>query len=390
MFLIAKVKYLMQGLVKKENHRNHLEMLIELEGADKVILSAAFLTSEGVYVLENSLKQKKDKISFYVGCRNGVTSLQGIVSLINIGIKPILVDTGSNNFIFHPKVYFAQSNNRALSILGSANFTYGGLIGNMESSALLELDYSVVEDKAYAESLLKSFETLSSSFPDNVFTVNSVEKAQMLFEEGRLVDERTSKVIVKGKSKGSKKLAPSMQLVNDHVKVPKRVKSKPNNTETCKQYETVVIQDKVLKLVEVWKSKALTKRDLNIQTGGKTHVTGSMLLKKGTYDVDQQVYFREEVFSDLQWQPKEGKPSYFHYANAKFYFVVEGVDFGSYLLEMKHDTRTETKTYQQRQPMTHLFWGESRHLVSNPNLLGKTLRIMKVKDSNLEFLIEID
>ncbi|KQU58729.1 hypothetical protein ASG66_17060 [Bacillus sp. Leaf406] len=383
---MAKVKHLMQGLVKKENHRNHLEELIGLKDANRVILSAAFLTSEGVFILQNSLKQNKEKISFYVGCRNGVTSLQGVTSLIDIGIKPILVDTGSNNFIFHPKVFFAQSDNLALSTVGSANFTYGGLIRNLESSALLELDYSVEEDKAYADDLLASFETLSSSFPENVFKVNTIEEAQLLFNEGRLVDERASKVMVKGKSKGSKKVAPPMQLEHDHFKVPKREKS-PVTTEKT---ETVLVQNKGLNLLEVWKSKELTKRDLNIQTGGKTHVTGSMLLKKGTYDVDQQVYFYEEVFSDLDWQPKAGKPPYFHYANATFYFVVEGVDFGSYLLEMKHDTRTNTTTYQQRQPMTHLLWGESRHLVSNPNLLGKTLRLMKVKGSNSEFLIEID
>ncbi|WP_144626526.1 hypothetical protein [Bacillus altitudinis] len=387
---MAKVKYLMQGLSKRENHRNYLETLIGLEDANEIILSVAFLTSEGVYVLEESLKKNREKITFYVGCRNGVTSLQGIISLLNIGINPILVDTGSNNFIFHPKVFFAQSNNQALSTVGSANFTYGGLIKNLESSALLELDFSVIEDKVYVDDLLSTFNTLSSSFPENVFQIKTVDEAQLLFEEGRLINEKTSKVVVKGKSKGSKRVAPSMQLEHDHVNVPKREKTSLVGSKDDEKSETVIVQDKGLNLVEVWKSKELTKRDLNIQTGGKTNVTGSMLLKKGTYKVDQQVYFREKVFADLEWQPKEGKPSYFHYANATFYFIVEGVDFGSYLLEMKHDTRTNTKTYHQRQPMTHLFWGESRHLISNPHLLGKTLRLMKVRNSKSEFLLEIN
>jgi hypothetical protein len=139
----------------------------------------------------------------------------------------------------------------------------------------------------------------------------------------------------------------------------------------------------------VWRCKELRKRDLNVPTGETTNVTGSMLLKKGQYDVDQQVYFRDEVFTRLPWSPKEGKTGYFLYAKAQFHFVIEGVYFGKSELELKHDTRTNTRTYEQRQPMTHLLWGNAKAWIADPNLLDKELTLYSVVDSPNEYVINI-
>ncbi|WP_188455455.1 hypothetical protein [Virgibacillus oceani] len=391
---MAKVNFLMQGLKEKENHRNNLKELIEMEDAKEIILSSAFLTSDGVYVLKDSLLKNKDKITVYVGCRNGITSKQGVSSLLDLGITTFVVDTGSRGFIFHPKASLAIGSTKALSNVGSANLTYGGLINNIESSTIIELDINNSSDKGYVDEFLKTFNNFKQDYPENVFSVNTNEVVERLFDEGRLVDETSTKEIVKGKSKGGKRIAPTMVLSREHVSIPRKASiQKPvtSNFNQNKNQDTVLIADKGLRLIEEWKSKKLTKRDLNIpKVGGNTHVTGSMLLKKGQYDVDQQVYFREDVFANLEWAPKPNKPDHFHYTKAGFYFVIEGVDYGKYELELKHDIRTNTKTYEQRQPMTHLLWGDARELVVNENLLGKELTLYSVRDTVDEYLIEID
>jgi hypothetical protein len=80
----------------------------------------------------------------------------------------------------------------------------------------------------------------------------------------------------------------------------------------------------------LWRSGALSERDLNIPTGSNTAVTGSMLFKQGRWPhIDQRHYFRDEVFGDLDWTP-DSRPSRAHLerARAEFNIIVNGVDRG--------------------------------------------------------------
>ena len=56
---------------------------------------------------------------------------------------------------------------------------------------------------------------------------------------------------------------------------------------------------------------------------------------------------------------------------------------------MKYDERTDTKSYQQKQPNVSLSWGEARDIIKNRNLLGKIMTLYKVDGTTDEFLIEI-
>lgn len=129
--------------------------------------------------------------------------------------------------------------------------------------------------------------------------------------------------------------------------------------------------------------------DLTIPSGKGTNPTGSMLLKKGDYDIDQQQYFRNNVFAGLKWEQKVGKPSHFEYATAKFHFIIDGIDNGTYELTMKFDSRTNTTSYLQRQPNVHLSWGDAKNIIRNKNLLGQIMHLYRVDGKNDEFVIEI-
>ena len=117
--------------------------------------------------------------------------------------------------------------------------------------------------------------------------------------------------------------------------------------------------------VEIWKSKPLVRRDLNLPDSKGTNPTGSMLLKKGLYDIDQQTYFRYEAFANHEWTSRKGKPSYFEYAEVNFRFVVNGIDYGVHRLEIKFDSRTNTATYLQKQPMASISWGECKQFLAS-------------------------
>jgi len=404
---MAKAHFLMQGLQKEENHYNELIKLIEMVEAEKIILSTAFLNKRGVFALQDFLVKVADRVSIYVGCRNGITSKQSIADLLAIGIAPYMVDTGSEHFIFHPKAFMAVGKLKALSVVGSANITSGGLLNNIEASSIVEFNLAENDDKIYIDEFNQSFEKLKNDFPDHVFRVNSIEEVNQMFEEGRLVDEEKTYLQVSGTTSGLKKLMPTMKLEQQRLTFPKKEKdnvrqkgiikntsnvSKVSNTSSTSNVDNNVKDELIFTNLEpslqvIWKSKKLVARDLNIKMKGKTHPTGSMLLKKGLYDIDQQTYFRHNAFANLDWQFKEGTK--FEFTKAKFGFVIEGIEYPMHELTMKHDTRTDTISYKQKQPMTHLIWGSATSIVSNPNLLGKQLTLYRVKDENDKFIIKI-
>lgn len=398
---MANVRFLMQGMNADFNHKKAIENLLTLENTNRIIISTAFLTSEGVYLLKDSLQAANDKITAYIGIRNGITSKQGFENLFELGIETYAVDTGSSRFIFHPKAFLSVNPHKAITIVGSANLTYGGLVNNLESSSITELDMeNNADDKQYVQNFINVFADLKADFPDNVIRIVNKETIQNLFEEGKLIDESESKRISSvGKNKHGDEVTPVMLLKREKVALPAKVKKKiikrnAHPQQTIGQTEVldqaiVILENKSMQLREVWVSKELKERDLNVPTGDKTNVTGSMLLKKGQYDIDQQTYFRDEVFNHLKWSNKPDKERHFEYAIAKFHFIIEGINYGEYELELKHDTRTDTKTYEQRQPMTHLLWGNAKKLIANRNLLEKHLTLYQVLESPNEFLIEI-
>lgn len=390
---MAVVKYLTQGLDETKNHLKEVKEVVGSEEFTKIIISSAYLREKAVILLSEELKRNKDKITILVGVRNGATSFQALQRILATGVELYVVDTGSTSSIFHVKNYVGYNEKKAVAITGSANFTPSGLVRNIEGSSIITLDLTNENDKAYIDTLLNDVNTLIRDYSDNVIKITNEQFVEELLQEGRLVDEATEPIVKRvGRNNRNENIVPRMKLKIGKVAIKsgRKAESKEVKDTVVKNLEPAILMDKPLELVEVWKSKKLVERDLNVPSSSKkTNVTGSMLLKKGKWDINQQTYFRDEAFSGLSWKNKVGRPSYFEYANAEFYFVIDGVEYGKHVLEIKHDTRTNTPTYLQKQPMTHLMWRGSKSLVANRNLLDKELTLYKVENSSNEFVISI-
>jgi hypothetical protein len=139
----------------------------------------------------------------------------------------------------------------------------------------------------------------------------------------------------------------------------------------------------------VWRSKALTKRDLGVPSGKKTNPTGSINLDKGLLDaaIDHRHYFRDEVFPALDWKPRNPTVDE---ANATFGLIVKGVVRGEFQLRIAHTNSTTSQSYLQRNAMTRLSWGQMKEFVADEGLIGRTLTLYRDRMDPTQFVVEID
>jgi len=371
---MADIKLLAQGLTDNHEHFSELNQLLQLKGATEILISVAFARKSGVDLLRPLLESRKDIANVYVGIRNGVTSVQAILAMLKIGIHPYVIDVATTQRLYHPKIYAAFSSTKVELVIGSANLTKGGLNNNYEASTVISLDPCNGPDGDYIATVKAAFCGLEKRFPDNVTQLSKVKAAVKLFREGLLEDERIIK-----------RQAPNKVKTKDAPVPPKPMPSTAKKTSPALRDAVTPKRTKKFAggYVLVWESKGLTRRHLNIPTGEKTNRTGGMSFGKGLMkQINQSNYFRNCVFDKLDWQSDPSpKKQHLERAEADFEIIIAGMSYGIYTLQISHNTKTDTPTYNQNNTMTKLHWGKAVTLVANPELLGKQASLYKQNDN---------
>lgn len=391
------MELILQGLTD----RTHAAILGEMFANDveRAIISVAFLSDDGVNLIEPLLAPQADKITVFAAIRNEITSAQAMKRLLAIGVSLFAVDTGSRTLLFHPKMYHVRRDKTAQLSVGSANLTLGGLNNNIEAGLLLDLNLDDEDDSKLVEELESSFDGLAGEHPDNVFKIGDDATIDGLLDAGRLIDEEAAPPShPANKSKSNQADAtPLMKLAATRIRGTRRPAKKPKSPDgnnagggnaafnpaqsgaptTGISYELV------------WVSKELEERDLNIPTGPTTNATGSINLDKGLMaaDVDHRHYFRETVFPALDW-PTQSAPV--DTASATFAMIVKGIDHGTHTLTVRHTTSTTSASYHQNNAMTRISWGALRPVVGDKNLLKRHLSLYRDTADPTRFKIEID
>jgi HKD family nuclease len=391
--------FLLQGM-QPRNHKSVLHDLLAIDSPEEILISVAFLRENGIELIKNQLALiAPEKIKFYVGIRNDITSMQGIYSIFKAGYSVFTVDTGTSDFIYHPKIYLSHNREYAKVALGSANLTLSGLTKNVEASVLIDLDKSDTRDQEFLSKIITSLNTLPNRFPRNVTEITSLRQIVSLKNNGRLVDER---IVTRNFSiginlstngnRGGRESIPRMDLTIENTP---NTRTRRNNRNPVRRI-TEMAQTPVIMSTEwtlVWISAPLTARDLNIPRGATTHATGSMGMKKGEMDgIDHKRYFRQDVFNELTWvsSPTTSNP-HREIANAEIYLTIKGINYPKHYLELTHDPRTNTRTYEQSNFVTGLRWGTAKSLIAQEDLLNSKISLYKRSIGNqVEYLMEFN
>ncbi|GJQ63931.1 MAG: hypothetical protein SCALA702_29840 [Melioribacteraceae bacterium] len=371
---MVKIDFILQGESDVKDHLSQIEQLFELREIEGVLISVGYCRLYGVKLIKKFLQKYKKKAKVILGIRNGITSIQALKELKMLDVEIIIVDTASTDIIFHPKVYLSYSKTEAKIIIGSANLTFGGLVRNIEASSILLLDLNTIMDKNYLEEILLAFEKLETNHPRNVYRIKTLDQLENLHKEGRLVDENVHllpKVIGNSLKNNAKEIRKIKLKTRYHI-----IGEQQKEKETGKKTSTKIVSKETESSL-IWISKPLTERDLNIPSGSNTHATGSILLKKGkTLNIDHRSYFRESVFKDLNWQlDRRSKKAHIERASTTFRIIIKGILRGTYELQISHNTKKNTISYQQKNAMTQLHWGDAKSVIAQSHLLGCTLRL---------------
>lgn len=392
-------RLLFQGITP-ENHLAAVRYVLSIDEPDEIIFSTAFMNRGGLQQIREALEPAAAVTTIIAGIRNGITSAQGLLAALEFGCTVLAVDTGSRNVIFHPKIYFARNATTARLVLGSANLTIGGLNSNIEASVTMTLDLGMKDDADFVADILAKIAGMRADYPEHVFSIADAAAVAALLEAGRVIDESIVAAPTPGGSSGNRDLdtIPKMKLKTQPVKrpamppaaaAPAAAPAAPAAAPVVASVPAAPVRDQ---LALVWESRPLTRRYLTIPTGENTNPTGSMLFTKGAMDdIDQRHYFRDEVFSGLDWHhdTAPGK-EHMERAEAQFRLIIRDVDYGVFTLRLSHNTRTDTAAYEQSNSMTQLHWGEARPLVAREDLLDRTMYLYRDETDPDSFVLEID
>lgn len=389
---MTELDFILQA-VTASNHADLIKRLLRFAKPEQVLVSVAYVRTSGLDEIEKELKAVFNKTRFLVGIRNDITSVQAIKRLLAMNVELYAVDTGSRKTIFHPKLYLARNDEAAHIIIGSANMTFGGLHNNIEASTAMKLDLAVESDRKFVDTALDTFADLIKNHPQHVFKITSPKQADELFESGRLADEAIipAPSTTSGVKRGKRDDLPPMKLMRISFPKSKLPRTKVSKAAVKKNPVTPT-PTSIIGYRLVWESKGLNERDLNIPSGKNTAPTGSMGLKKGgLVDIDQRHYFRDEVFHDLVWAlDKSPSNKKWERAQTTFELVIKNINYGFFDLKLSHNTDKKSRSYQQKNFMTQLHWGEAKEHIAKPDLLERILYIYRKDVDPPEFMIEID
>jgi HKD family nuclease len=324
--IMAVLNFLLQGLDENNDHFSSIQWLFTLPDINRGLVASAFLNASGASMIAETLSPISDRVSVFIGIRNGVTTIQGLQVLKDNNIYPYLVDTATQTFIFYPKVYLFSNADTARLVIGSANITPGGFVKNIEASAVMELNLAEEGDIQLVDNITNSFQQLIDRYPENVFRLTDAMDLAAMVTQGLLEDERSAVCRAIARATRTERTEARARMRLRTRTIPRIRRTGAEATVTVDIPGTTAQMLAIGNSQLLWRSSKLTRRDLNIPTGANTNRTGSMLLKKGdsSQEIDPRSYFRYTLFENQEWT-RDPRPDRAHLerCNVPFRIIIK-------------------------------------------------------------------
>jgi len=375
-----KITFLGQGLESESKNAvgHYLIKYLKSSSFHSFVAISAFASQAAIVGLSDTIEEAKKafkQLTIIVGIDQEGTSKETLEEILKLNVDSyIFYQTESP--IFHPKIYLFEGDNDVKIILGSNNLTGSGLFTNVEGAFLVEFTSGDVENDSLLTEFKNYYKSLLNFSDPNLFKIeDSIINDFVL--KGIVPDEATRK------TRYAKKSENNIATESTSLSIPKRkVATLPyifKKKKTIQDFSNSAINSEIFITDEelLWDSGPLTERDLNIPTGSTTNATGSILLKKGKLkEIDQRHHFRDVIFGSLPWvNDTNASTSHLQRTTAFFAIFIGGISQGVFPLLLTHNTKTDSKSYKQKNSMTSLSWGDAKSIIAKRELIGKSIKL---------------
>jgi HKD family nuclease len=314
------------------------------------------------------------------GLDEGGATREGLESALTIfDDASLLYDSASGTF--HPKLYLFTGPERAKLIIGSNNFTPGGLFYNYEAAQVTDFDGS--DNRAVVDRVQRYIRRLQEDDTSRPLTADLIEELAaegetVLGSEAREQGDASSE---RRPSRGYRRLRELFGRSRHAKKRDPRPRRRPNASGRGGGSGTPAPPTGAI--VARW-TKKLTRSDCGQPRPG-SNTTGALRFTKAGQALDQTGWFREVLFGDAAWGP-DGRPGR-ERAAVTFDVKVDGVSRGTHDLVLKHDARRESS---QNNFTTDLKWGSLNPVLREHDAVGEWVIIDKHEDGNYAITIQPD
>ena len=384
---MAQVRPIFQPVTAGHQHVNQLTSLVGELWMKELLLSSAFANSAGVHAVSVALAPVAGQCRAFIGVRNGSTTAQALAALLRLGVTLYGVDTATRSRIFHPKLFLATGADRARAIIGSANLTHPGLFNNIEAGADLELDLSDQSDSAFVDGFLNGFQDLVVNHPIHCFRIISGRQIIDLMRQGLLEDERNPKTQTAYGAGQQGSQTSKLPIALPLTAGPKKKARKPKPPVVGGGGPVTVAAPPTFGQL-VWVKPRLPSSDL--QLNQNSNVPGVLRLTQAGYQVngqtiDQKTYFRNQVFSQLNWTYDIAKQK--DVADVPISLIIAGVYVGDFDLSLSHKPAWAAN---QGNYTTGLHWAGATSHIKHPGLVGRSLKLYEPGTVKARFVVEIN
>lgn len=376
---------LLQPLGDPPDLGSRLLKALAADGVTAAWFASAWTKHSALRVLEPSLtriRHRGGRTECLTGVDHGGATREALAAALDIFTEVHVFHDPREERTFHPKFSVVEGTTAATVFIGSSNLTLGGLYTNYELNWVHHLSKPDPEEESFLGELRRYYDllrndskasrklthkSLAALVADATLRIGSEEAEQRERRKRTGVGQRTANFA-----------APDFEFTRPPARTRARIS--PAALAAISQAPP---PPPVRHVVATW-SKPLSASDSHQKKGGNQRV--QVTLVQNGYPIDQTTWFRETLFSTVDWKAglsARGRPV--ESAHVSFAVSVDRADAGAHSLKIEHSPARESG---QSNYTTTLYWGSLASRIKSGNYQGWILNLDRLNDGSFRLSLD--
>jgi hypothetical protein len=347
-----QVKFLSAPFARGHALQHELVSALQEPDYDRLIIVVAWARMSGLAIMEPWLRSfaTRGSVEFVVGIDAHGASVEGLEFALSFGSSSFVTYSPTGG-TFHPKIYTFTGPRAARLIVGSSNFTLGGLLRNYEASLAVDLDTSVPADKALLGDVLAYLDQVTQ---DNTTLPLTAELIADLRLSGLVPTEAAGRATASRLRSASAGSTPPL-FGPSALELAKAILGGLTSVATESAAIATAPPPVGLPPARLRWFKSLRTASNSGQPNPGSNTTGAFRFTRSGSMIDQTTWFRQRLFRDLKWAVTDLARPTREWADVMFHVFVENDLLEDHPFRLSHDP---TREAGQGNFTTDLKWGQ--------------------------------